>query len=420
MKNNILLFLIISLVYSCSTSNDIFSPTNSIPSAPTNLTGTIISSNQINLSWTDNSNNEIGFRIERKIGSGDYTIIWTTDTNIENYINTELLTNTTYNYRVYSYNSIGNSSSYSNEITLTTNIINLPTITTSPITSISDNSGVSGGNITNEGGSSIIEKGVCWSTSTNPTISLVTKTNEGTGIGTFTSNINGINPNTTYYLKAYATNSYGTSYGSELNFTSANTSNSAVTDIDGNIYQLTTICNQTWTKSNLNVSHYRNGDIIPQVQDPTLWANLTTGAWCYYDNDQTNEATYGKLYNWYAVNDSRGLAPLGFRIPNYNEISNLNICLGGENIAGGKLKSLDLWDSINFNATNEFDFNAIPEGLRNWDGTFLYKGTKCFLWNSTFQYINSASGSVMTNNTSSNLLGVNNVRNGFSIRCIKE
>jgi uncharacterized protein (TIGR02145 family) len=100
-------------------------------------------------------------------------------------------------------------------------------------------------------------------------------------------------------------------------------------------------------QSNLNVSHYRNGDVIPQVTDPTAWSSLTTGAWCYYNNDTANGTVYGKLYNWYAVNDPRGLSPQGWHVPTDAEWTNLTSCLGGESLAGGKMKATTLWDSPN-------------------------------------------------------------------------
>jgi uncharacterized protein (TIGR02145 family) len=111
-----------------------------------------------------------------------------------------------------------------------------------------------------------------------------------------------------------------------------------VTDIDGNSYNLVEIDTQLWISKNLNVSKYRNGDEIPQVQDASEWAALTTGAWCYYENKEENGTTYGKLYNWYAVNDPRGLAPEGFHIPSDEEWNDLIENLGGENVAGGKMK----------------------------------------------------------------------------------
>jgi uncharacterized protein (TIGR02145 family) len=145
-----------------------------------------------------------------------------------------------------------------------------------------------------------------------------------------------------------------------------------VTDIDGNTYLPVTICNQTWTKSNLNVSHYRNGDVIPQVTDPTQWANLTTGAWCYYNNDSANGTIYGKMYNWYAVNDPRGLAPQGWHVPTNAEWTTLTTCLGGVSVAGGEMKSTDttLWQSPNTGATNSSRFTGLPGGQRNYFGNF--------------------------------------------------
>ena len=100
-----------------------------------------------------------------------------------------------------------------------------------------------------------------------------------------------------------------------------------------------TIGTQTWTSKNLNVTKYRNGDAIPQVQDKNAWAKLKTGAWCYYENNTANGTTYGKLYNWFAVNDTRGLAPKGYHIPTDAEWTILTDYLGGDTIAGTKMKS---------------------------------------------------------------------------------
>jgi len=99
-----------------------------------------------------------------------------------------------------------------------------------------------------------------------------------------------------------------------------------------------TIGTQKWMIVNLDIETYRNGDIIPQVTDPTAWKELTTGAWCYYGNNDDNGAKYGKLYNWYAVNDSRGLAPQGWHISTDAEWTTLSTLLGGEDIAGGKIE----------------------------------------------------------------------------------
>jgi uncharacterized protein (TIGR02145 family) len=163
---------------------------------------------------------------------------------------------------------------------------------------------------------------------------------------------------------------------------SFNKSISQVTDIDGNIYKTVTISKQIWTSENLNVEHYRNGDPIPQVQDKEQWDNLTTGAWCYYDNNSGNGTTYGKLYNWYAVNDSRGLAPDGWHIPSDAEWTKLTDFLGGAEVAGEKMKTNSGWNE-NGNGTNSSGFTAIPGGYRNHEGYFINIGRNGLFWSST-------------------------------------
>ena len=124
--------------------------------------------------------------------------------------------NTTYIYRVYSYNSAGNSPLYSNEVTIAT--ISIPIINTNPVDSITPYTVICGGNVSSDNGSAVTSRGVCWSTSSAPDISLQTKTNDGAGVGNFRSHITGLIPNTTYHIRAYATNSLGTAYGNEINF----------------------------------------------------------------------------------------------------------------------------------------------------------------------------------------------------------
>jgi uncharacterized protein (TIGR02145 family) len=203
-----------------------------------------------------------------------------------------------------------------------------------------------------------------------------------------------------------------------------------LTDIDGHIYPTVKICDQIWMAKNLDVARYRNGDIIPQVTDPTEWANLTTGAWCWYNNDSANGAVYGRLYNWYAVNDPRGLAPSGWHVPSDDEWNNLIICLDPNadlscinctqsEIAGGKMKDTGttLWLS-NVGATNSSGFNGKPGGYRYW------------LDNCVFGSIGGYGGWWCTNDytISRGLYGYNgrisreyqSKAGGFSIRCIKD
>ena len=126
---------------------------------------------------------------------------------------------------------------------------------------------------------------------------------------------------------------------------------------------------QVWTSVNLNVNHYRNGDSIPQVQNSSEWGSLTTGAWCYYENDTAYGRIYGKLYNWYAVTDSRGLAPSGWHIPSDSEWTTLSDYLGGSSVAGGKMKAKTLWRTPNAGASNISSFTALPGGYRISNGT---------------------------------------------------
>src|ERR1700744_2680298 len=141
-----------------------------------------------------------------------------------------------------------------------------------------------------------------------------------------------------------------------------------VTDTDGNTYSTVQIGSQVWITSNLNVSHFRNGDDIPEIEDTTAWAQASKEgkpAWCYYNSDAANGEIYGKLYNWYAVADPRGLAPAGWHIPSDSEWNNLATYLGG-NVAS-KMKSTNGWNG-NVNGTNESRFAGLPGGYRWYDG----------------------------------------------------
>ena len=180
---------------------------------------------------------------------------------------------------------------------------------------------------------------------------------------------------------------------------------------------------QQWMEKNLDVMTYRNGDIIPQVTDATAWAGLTTGAWCYYNNDPLNGAIYGKLYNWYAVMDARGLAPQGWSIPNQNEWEMLATLLGGDVAAGGKMKTTGTtrWTTPNTNATNESGFSGLPGGNRNPDGSFGNVGNHCNWWGGMDFYLQSEStGRRLYSNNGNFYENYYNYRNGLSVRCIRD
>jgi uncharacterized protein (TIGR02145 family) len=183
---------------------------------------------------------------------------------------------------------------------------------------------------------------------------------------------------------------------------------------------------QQWTDKNLDVLTYRNGDLIPQVQDPTAWAALMTGAWCYFNNNFLGYGViYGKLYNWYAVNDPRGLAPQGWHIATYDEWETLSTTLGGTIVAGGKLKTsgTSRWVSPNTGATNESGFSALPGSYRDNNGTFYnFTGQSGYWWTATVNNDNTSNAYYyFLNNTIENLLkGNENKKRGFSVRCVRD
>jgi len=181
------------------------------------------------------------------------------------------------------------------------------------------------------------------------------------------------------------------------------------------------IDSQYWMEKNLEVTTYRNGDIIPNVTDPTAWAALTTGAWCYYDNDPSSG--YGKLYNWYAVNDSRGLAPLGYHIPTDAEWTTLRTALGSENVAGGKMKTIGTtrWITPNTGATNESGFAGLPGGYRAGDdGVFNFVGNYGLWWSATEIYTTNAWYRMLYYN-GGDLNRINNRKSdGYSVRCLRD
>lgn len=184
------------------------------------------------------------------------------------------------------------------------------------------------------------------------------------------------------------------------------------------------IGHQIWMSKNLNVGRYRNGDIIPQVTDPDKWHSLTTGAWCWYNNDSATGHVYGKLYNWYAINDPRGLAPKGWHVPDNAEWDTLAFALGGSNIAGGKMKDTGTlhWMPPNLGATNSSGFTAYAGGERNSYGLVFYGFGYYGIWWSTtpgsfgnfwFRSLNYNEESIYADNFYPK-------NAGLSVRCIRD
>ncbi len=189
---------------------------------------------------------------------------------------------------------------------------------------------------------------------------------------------------------------------------------------------------QVWKTKNLDVATYRNGDPIPQVTDPAAWSALTTGAWCYYENNTADGPVYGKLYNWYAVNDSRGLAPLGYHIPTDTEWTTLTTFLGGVGVAGGKMKATgtSVWISPNTDATNSSGFTGLPAGYRYDDpgvgwidpGVFGFIGYVGNWWSSSELNTDTAGAwfRSISYNTGGAVRSAYNKSDGFSVRCLRD
>jgi len=203
----------------------------------------------------------------------------------------------------------------------------------------------------------------------------------------------------------------------------SNTSDTTVTDIDGNVYKIVKIGLQWWMAENLKVTHYRNGDAIPNVTDDGTWASFATGAYCSYDNADSNIATYGLLYNWYAVDDNRNIAPSGWHVPTDDEWQTLLDSLGGNLVAGGKMKEAGFthWWSPNTGATNESGFTAIPGGYRrDFDGMFGNMGIGALFWSSTQYYNYGAWYYSLGRNTTVVQRNYYDEHSGFSLRCVRD
>ncbi|NCA76791.1 MAG: hypothetical protein EOM90_10680 [Alphaproteobacteria bacterium] len=314
---------------------------------------------------------------------------------------TGLTANTPYYVRSYATNSAG--TAYGNQVSFTTTGSGTaPTVTTNSITNITNTTATGGGNVTSQGSSTVTARGVCWSTSSNPTISDA-HTTDGSGIGSFSSNITSLNVNTPYYVRAYATNTYGIAYGAEVIFTTASffICGQQFTDIrNGKAYNTVQIGTQCWMKENMN---YKTGN-----------------SWCY--NNSANCETYGRLYNWQTA---LGVCPSGWHLPADDEWTILTTFLGGEDFAGGKMKETGFthWESPNTGATNESGFTALPGGFRQSENYNFYSaGYIGYFWSSTESNTYPDRGWIrkLNNDESKVDRTSTNKGGGFSVRCIKE
>lgn len=293
----------------------------------------------------------------------------------------------------------------------------VPELTTTEITDITDSTAISGGNVTSDGGLTVTARGLCWSSKQTPTVS-DNKTVDGSGTGSFVSNISGLFPNTMYYIRAYATNAKGTAYGNTMSFTTS-CINSFTDSRDGNVYKIVTIGNQVWMAENLRY--------LPSVAASAAGSNTALYYYVYgYNGTDVNAAkatanyqAYGVLYNWEAA---KLAAPAGWHLPSDEEWTELTTYLGGESVAGDKLKEIGTthW-STNFNhGTNETGFTAIPGGHRNGSGAFFEIGYMGFWWSTTELGEMDACARSMDFSHSNVTKRTNKKVFGFSVRCVKD
>lgn len=414
----------------------------------------------------------------------------------------------------------------------------LAVVSTTSATNATATTATSGGNITSDGGATITVRGVCWSTTANPTTS-GSKTTDGVGIGQFVSEITGLTAGLTYHVRAYATNSVGTAFGTDITFStsgqaptsvtqpatnvsgtvatlngavnanylttivtfeygtttsygqtvtatqspvtgSSNTNVSAsitgliegtiyhfrvkavnslgtsdgsdvtftttplttVTDIDGNSYNTIKIGTQVWMKENLKTTKYNDGTAIPTISDNTAWDALTTGAYNDYDNTPSNSTTYGRLYNWHAVdnnastkvasNGGKNVCPTGWHVPNNVEWTTLTDYLTNNGFGyegsgwdiGKSMAAKSGWTSDptagnvgNDQASNNSSgFTALPSGYRQVGGGYAYMGTITYWWSCSEDL--AALG--MSNDNSGVYRHNTLIRHGFSVRCLRD
>lgn len=377
--------------------------------------------------WSINQNPTINDNLTNDgTGTGNFTSILS-DLNV----------NTTYYIRSYAINSKG--TEYGNEINFTTKD-GLPTgITTNKITNITTTTATCGGNIIDDGGFSITARGICWSTSTNPTISNE-HTIDGSGMGSYSSSISGLSINTIYYVRSYATNEYGTVYGNEQIFRSDRLDitgqTGTLTDYDGNIYNWIGIGKQAWMAENLKVTHYPDGTAIPLVTDSSSWSNLTypDDAYCYYNNDINYADTYGALYTWSAAKNGasssssnpsnvQGACPDGWHLPSREEWLELESYIEADGYSGQEgaaLKSTSGWMS-NGNGTDIYGFKALPGGIRSHDGSFDRLSDRGYWLSSSTDYIPSAVDVCYLSYYHSSLVMPGGYKSaGLSVRCVKD
>lgn len=289
--------------------------------------------------------------------------------------------------------------------------VNNPINITTSINRVFAKSAVVDGYVLDDGGHAVTERGICYGTAPAPTTSS-NKIQVGTGEGTYSGIVTGLTSTTTYHARAYAINDIGIVYGNEINFTT----NADLEEVQ--------IGSQIWTAKNLNVDYFKNGEFIPRVEENVYWAQLTTASGCYWQNNPSYGVQYGKLYNWFALSDPRGLAPEGWHIPSETEWNTLITYLGGATFAGGRMKEVgnSHWLAPNIGADNSSGFSALPGSSRvdDFTGEFPYTIGEIGMWWSSSEVSNKGKLFYLTKDNAEIFNSLANKQGGYSIRCIKD
>ena len=320
-----------------------------------------------------------------------------------------------------------------------------PVVTTLNVSGVTQTSAISGGNVKDDGGAVVSERGVCWSTNQNPTTDN-DKTSDGSGTGSFTTSIKCLSFATTYYVRAYATNSAGTAYGDQVSFTTKGTNPiifkpdltyGSVTDIDGNCYKTIQIADRIWMAENLRTSRYNDGVSIPNVTDDNEWHNLVvedfpfyeiSGAYCWYNNDSAAYKNgFGKLYNFGAVQTGK-LCPIGWHVPGLYEIKIVDSYPDCENYSDIGWNLIETGSTHWVSSTaecpkNGTGFTALPGGLRKNYGTFSCIGRSGWFWSSHTNHTLFATFNMIPHEDYFFMLGDlcrTTKGDGLSVRCVKD
>lgn len=330
---------------------------------------------------------------------------------------TGLSSGTTYHFRVKAVNSLG--STYGNDMTFST-LGNAPSVSIGSTTNLTSVSAQLNGFVNPNYFSSVVifEYGITsdYGNAINALQSPIT----GSAYTSVSATLSNLVPGTSYHFRIKAENSLGTTYSDDFTFKTFET----VSDIDGNIYETIVIGTQTWMTENLKTTKYNDGTPIPNIVDDATWASLTTGAYGDFGNVPSNSIIYGKLYNWYVVASSnpKNVCPVGWHVPSDIEWTTLTNWLGGESVAGGKLKESGTahWVNTSISVTNESGFSALPGGYRDYSGPSFDIGDWGYWWSSTEYTTGQAWNRIMYSGYLSVLRSDNNRNIGYSVRCLKD